>query len=115
MEKITIEKAILCNKTLFKLLQEKTEFPTFVSFNLYKAMKKLEEVEEFVFNVLDTTFVNLDMSNLNEEQMTFYNKLIQSEIEMDLPKISESYFENEKVSNLTIEDISNLSIILDNK
>ena len=49
---------------------------------------------------------------MSEEEKMFYNKVLSSEIELEYEKINTSYFEKNNDLMLTIEDISNLSIIL---
>ena len=45
----------------------------------------------------------------------FYNTVLNSEIELEYERINTSYFEDNADLMLTIEDISNLSIILSEK
>jgi len=69
-----------------------------------------DEVEEYVFSLMETAFENFSFENMTEEQTLFFNKILSEEIELDFHKIPLSVFEN---INLPIADIDKLSIILD--
>lgn len=78
-------------------------------------MKKFDEVEEYVFNVLEMTFQNIDFNSMTEQQKMFYNNIVSSEIELEFETIDEKFFKENETVMLTIEDISNLGIILKEK
>ena len=61
---------------------------------------------------MEMTFKDFRFEQMSEEEKMFYNKLLSSEIELKYEKINTSYFEKNNDLMLTIEDISNLSIIL---
>lgn len=112
MEKLTIAQVLSCNRTLFKILEQRNTLPASVGFKLYRIMKMFDEVEEYVFDTMDITFENFDFTNMTEEQKLFYNNIISSEIELDFDKIETSILENNENLMLTLEDIDNLSPIL---
>ena len=60
MEKIQIFQVLNCNKTINKMLQQQSTFPISVGFKLYDIMKKFDEVEEYVFHLMDITFNKID-------------------------------------------------------
>lgn len=75
-------------------------------------MKSFEEVEEFVMNTMEATFNEFSFELMTEEQSSFYNALISSEIELNFNEINEEVFVGNTQLNLTLEDIECLSIIL---
>lgn len=115
MERLQIYEVFDCNRTLYKMLEQQKTFPISLGFKLFKLMKVFDEVEEYVFNTMETTFKDFKFENMNEEEKMFYNTILSSEIELDYEKINTSYFENNEDLMLTIEDIGNLSIILSKK
>ena len=112
MEKLKIYEIFNCNKTLIKMFEQQNTFPISISFKLFKIMKIFDEVEEYVFNLMEITFKDFKFEDMNDEEKRFYNTILSSEIELKYDKINTSYFENNEDLMLTIEDISNLSIIL---
>lgn len=113
MKKIKIFEVINCNRVLFKIFQQKNVLSANFGFKLFKISKIFDEVEEYVVNTMHLTFDDIDMEHLNDEQIMFYNILISSEIELEYQKIDVSYFEDNSELMLTLEDISNLQIIID--
>ena len=61
------------------------------------------------------TFEDFKFEQMNLEENIFYNTVLSSEIELEYERINASYFENNEDLMLTIEDISNLSIIISEK
>lgn len=114
METLKIADIIRCNSTLYKMRGNELSFPMNVSFKIYQIIKLFDEVEDFVFNALKNVFgKDIDILNMTEQQKEVYDILLNSSIEIDIPKINKDYFkQNEKV-NITIDDISNLQIIMD--
>lgn len=112
MKKLKIYEVLNCNKTLNKMFEQQNTFPISLGFKIFKLMKIFDEVEEYVFNVMEMTFKDFRFEQMSEEEKMFYNKLLSSEIELKYEKINTSYFEKNNDLMLTIEDISNLSIIL---
>ena len=112
MKKLKIYEVLNCNRTLNKMFEQQNTFPISVGFKIFKLMKIFDEVEEYVFNVMEMTFKDFKFEQMNDEEKMFYNKVLSSEIELEYEKINTSYFENNNDLMLTIEDIGNLSIIL---
>ena len=112
MQKIKIYEVFNCNRTLYKMFEQQKIFPISLGFKLFKLMKVFDEVEEYVFNTMEILFKDFKFEKMNEEEKMFYNTILSSEIELDYEKINAAYFENNEDLMLTIEDISNLSIIL---
>ena len=112
MERLKIYEIFNCNKTLNKMFEQQNTFPISIGFKLFKIMKMFDEVEEYVFNIMEMTFENFKFEQMNEEENIFYNTVLNSEIELEYERINTSYFEDNTDLMLTIEDISNLSIIL---
>lgn len=112
MEKIQIQDVIKCNKTLCKMLEQRTTFSISLGLKLIKIMKNFEEAEDYIFEIMDIAFPNLQWDNMSDKEIEFYNKLITEEIEMDFEKIPKKFFENNEKLMLSLEDINNLSIIL---
>lgn len=112
MEKLKIKDVLECNKTLYKMLEQRTTLPISIGLKIYRIMKIFEEIEEYIFETMDMTFKDFKWENLTTEQITFYNNLISQEIELDFKKLPQKFFEENNNLMLTIEDISNLSIIL---
>ena len=112
MERLKIYEIFNCNKTLNKMFEQQNTFPISIGFKLFKIMKMFDEVEEYVFNIMEITFKDFKFEQMNDEEKRFYNAVLSSEIELEYDKINMSYFENNEDLMLTIEDISNLSIIL---
>jgi hypothetical protein len=112
MEKLQVFQVLECNKTLYKMLEQRTAFPISVGLKIHRIMKSFDEVEEYVFETMDMTFGNFDWKNMTNEQIKFYNDLISQEIEVECEKIPISLFEKNEKLMLTIEDINSLSIIL---
>lgn len=115
MEKIQISDVFSCNRVLFALMQQQSKFPISVGLKLFKISKIFDEVEEYVFNVMNMTFNDYSFENMTDEQNLFFNKLMNENIELDYEKIPVSVFENNEEIKLTIEEISYLSIILQEK
>ncbi len=115
MERLKIYEIFNCNKTLNKMFEQQNTFPISIGFKLFKIMKMFDEVEEYVFNIMEMTFENFKFEQMNEEENIFYNTVLNSEIELEYERINTSYFEDNMDLMLTIEDISNLSIILSEK
>ena len=112
MERLKIYEIFNCNKTLNKMFEQHNTFPISIGFKLFKIMKMFDEVEEYVFNIMEITFKDFKFEHMNDEEKRFYDTILSSEIELKYDKINTSYFENNEDLMLTIEDISNLSIIL---
>ena len=115
MEKLKIYEIFNCNKTLNKMFEQQNTFPISIGFKLFKIMKMFDEVEEYVFNIMEMTFEDFKFEQMNEQENIFYNTVLNSEIELEYERINTSYFEDNADLMLTIEDISNLSIILSEK
>lgn len=115
MKKLSIQQVLNCNRTLFKIFEQQSTFPVSIGFKIFSIMKKFDEVEEYVFNVLEMTFQDIDFNSMTEEQKMFYNNVVSSEIELDFETIDEKFFKENETVMLTIEDISNLGIILKEK
>ena len=115
MKKLKIFEIFNCNRTLNKIFEQKNTFPISIGFKLFKIMKMFDEVEEYVFNIMEITFKDFKFEHMNDEEKRFYNAVLSSEIELEYERINASYFENNEDLMLTIEDISNLSIIISEK
>lgn len=113
MEKLHVFEVLECNKTLYKMIEQKNTFPISVGLKLNKIIKEFDEVEEYVFNMMDITFQNFDWGKMTEEQLKFYKCLISEEIELEYSKIPSSFFEDNDKLTLTIEEVDKLRIILD--
>lgn len=111
MQKMTIYEVLNINKTLYKMFKQQSKFPISIGFKLYNIMKKFDEVEEYVFNVMENTFKDFDITNMTDEQQKFYNVVLSSEIELDYGKVNINYFNGNDDLKLTLEDISNLQPI----
>lgn len=112
MEKLQVIQVMECNKTLYKMLEQRTTFSISVGLKLHKIMKIFDEIEEYVFETMDMTFGDFVWENMTDEQLVFYNSLILQEIEVDFEKLPTSLFEKNDNLMLSIEDIDRLSIIL---
>lgn len=112
MEKFQIHSVLECNKVLYKLMENRDKFTISVGFKLYNAMKKFDEVEEYVFELMTLTFGDVCWDSLTEEQIVFYNKLLSEEIELEIEKIPSKIFEECGEFKLSIEEIGKLSIII---
>lgn len=112
MEKIQVSQVLECNRTLYKMMGQRTTFPISVGLKIYKMMKEFDEIEEYIFETMDFTFENFDWDNITEEQLAFYRNLVSQEIEIDIQKIPTELFKDNDKTMLTIEDIESLSIIL---
>lgn len=97
------------------MFNQQNTFPISVGFKIFKIIKIFDEVEEYVINVMEQTFPNINLSEMDETQKMMYNMIISEEIELDYEKIDASIFEDNNKLMLTLEDISNLSIILNQK
>ena len=115
MTKLKIYEIFNCNKTLNKMIEQQNTFPISIGFKLFKIMKMFDEVEEYVFKIMEMTFEDFKFEQMNLEENIFYNTVLSSEIELEYERINASYFENNEDLMLTIEDISNLSIIISEK
>ena len=115
MERLKIYEIFNCNKTLNKMFEQQNTFPISIGFKLFKIMKMFDEVEEYVFNIMEMTFEDFKFEQMNEQENVFYNTVLNSEIELEYERINTLYFEDNADLMLTIEDISNLSIILSEK
>ena len=113
MEKLQIFQILKCNRVLYKMLKQQTSFPFSIGFQLYQIMKKFDEVESYVFNIMDMLFGKIDLNNMTEEQEQMYSSLVLTEIEIQFDKIPLEKFKNNDKLTLTIEDMKNLEIILD--
>ena len=115
MEKLVVSQVLECNKTLYKIMEQKINLPLSVGLKFYRIMKIFDEIEEYVFETMDMTFENLDWNNMTDEQMLFYKNLLSEQIEVEYTKIPKKELENNNVLMLNIEDIEKLSIILTQK
>lgn len=112
MEKLQVYQALKCNEVLYKMFEQRNTFPISVGLKLNRIYKQFNEVEEYVFSLMDKTFENFEWMKMTDEQTIFYNGLLSEEIELDYEKIPSSCFENNDKLMLTMEDINNLEIIL---
>jgi hypothetical protein len=112
MEKLQIHQILKCNKVLCKILEQKNTFPISVGLKINKIVKEFEEVEDYIFNLMEITFKDFEWSKMTEEQILFYNGLLSQEIELDFKKIPSALFENNNELMISIEDIDDLQIIL---
>lgn len=115
MEKLQIYRVLNCNQTLIKMFQQQKTFSVSLGFKLYEIMKQFNEVEDYVIKVMETTYQNINFLNMTNEQTVFYNTLLSSEIELEYEKLDDNFFKNNDRLMLTLEDMSNLSIILKQK
>ena len=109
--KVPIYKILFCNKALFKLYNQRSLLPVSIGLKLHKMIKQFDEIEEYVFNLMEITFENFDISNMTEEQTKFYNKIISSEVEVDISYVNKEFFVFINDLMLTLEDIEYLSIL----
>ena len=98
MEKLLVSQVLECNKTLYKIMQQKVNLPISVGLKFYRIMKIFDEIEEYVFETMDMTFENLDWNNMTNEQMLFYKNLISEQIEVEYTKIPQKELENTIIS-----------------
>lgn len=112
MEKLVVSQVLECNKTLYKIMEQKVNLPISIGLKFYRIMKIFDEIEEYVFETMDMTFENLDWNNMTNEQMLFYKNLLSEQIEVEYTKIPQKELENNNVLMLNIGDIEKLSIIL---
>ena len=112
MEKLQIGQIFDCNRVIYKLIEQQTNFPIYVGIKLYSIYKKFDEIEEYVFKVMEMTFENFDFNIMTEEQKIFFNKLLREEVELDFEKITIDCFENNDNVKLSIDEIDKLMIIL---
>lgn len=113
MEKFQIGQIFDCNRVIFKIIEQQLKFPIHIGFKLNSLSKKFDEVEEYVFKVMDIAFGKFDFMSMTEEQETLFNKLLNEEIELDVEKIPIKYFENNDDITLTVKEIDKLMIILE--
>ena len=112
MEKLQVYQVLKCNEVLYKMFEQRNTFPISVGLKLNRIYKQFNEVEEYVFSLMDKTFENFEWMKMTDEQTIFYNGLLSEEIELDYEKIPSCCFENNDKLMLTMEDINNLEIIL---
>ena len=112
MEKLQIGQTFETNKVIFKLIQQQTKFPISIGLKLYKIAKIFDEIEEYVFNIMDMTFENFNIMEMTDEQKILFDKIMSEEIEVEIDKVPLSCFENNEKVMLTIDEIDKLSIIL---
>lgn len=111
MEKIKVFELMACNRVLFKMMEEKRLFPVSLGFKLHKIMKEFDDVEEYIIDVMETTFGDIDLASMNDDEMKFYNVLLSSEVDVDYERVSQEWFETNSELMLTLEEINDLSII----
>ena len=112
MKKVKISQIFECNKVLFKLFEQGNKFPISLGFRLYKMMKRFEEVEEYVFELMDMAFENYDWGNMTDEQKKFYSNVMSQEIEIEFEKIPSEFFEKSNDLMLTLDEMEKISLIL---
>lgn len=112
MDILQIRDVFNCNRIIFKLTEQQSQFPIDVGFRLFKISKIFDEVEEFVFNLMNITFNDFQFEEMTDEQKMFFEKVMTQQIELEYDKIPLSVFENNDKLKLTIEEIGYLSIIL---
>ena len=115
MEKIQIIQAFNCNQVILNLFQKQSKFPVSIGFKLLKISKMFDEVEEYVFAIMETTFKNFCIENMTDDQKLFFNKLMGEEIELEYNKIPISAFQNNDELKLSLDDLEKLMIILEEK
>lgn len=113
MEKVKIFEVFNCNRVLYKLIEQKNIFPISIGLTLFRLSKIFDEVEDYIFKVMDITFDNFYFENMTDEQKEFFNKLMTEEIEIEYKKIPLKVFENNNELKLSIDEIGYLSIILE--
>ena len=113
MEKFQIGQIFDCNRVIFKIIEQQLKFPIYIGIKLYGLSKKFDEVEEYVFKVMETAFGEFDFMSMTKEQEILFNKLLNEEIELEIEKIPSKYFENNENVTLTVEEIGKLMIILE--
>lgn len=112
-EKLHIYQVMECNKVLFKLIQQQSTFPFSIGFKIFQLSKKFDEVEEYVFNLMEDTFEDFNFKTMTDNQKMFYSSVLSSEIELEYEKIPMKFFEQNDDLKLTVEDIEKMMIILE--
>lgn len=112
LEKVKISDVLCCNKVLYKIYEQKSNFTANIGFKIFKLMKQFDEVEEYLFDLIEKCFGTVDITNMTEEQKQFYFGAISCEIELDYERIERKHFEENDTLVLNIEDIEALGIIL---
>lgn len=115
MEKLQIQQVVECNKVLFKLAQQQRLFPFSIGYKLFHIRKLFDEVEDYVFTVMDNTFDNFNIEDMSEEEKRFMNAIMSSEIELDYERISIKEFKDNDKVMLSMQDIEKMAIVLNGK
>lgn len=114
LTKVYINDVLNCSKTLERIFKQHEVLPVRLTFKLYNLIKTFDSVSDYVIQMLQMTFPDINFEEeFTEEQKTFYNYLLSSEIELDIEKIDKRLLEESGGLLLSLADVENLSIILD--
>lgn len=114
--KILVSEIFELNKIIDKLYTQRAEYNLSLGLNIYDTMKKLNEVETYIFQRLKAAIPNENKLNgsekLTDDEEVLYYSIMLQEIELDIPQIDiTDIMKNEKVV-LDINDIGLLKKIL---
>lgn len=112
---IPIYQIIKMNRSLETLISQQTLYNINIAYKIHKIKKELDEIEQYTFDRLTLICPNFDLKNHNEEELLIYNTILNSQIEVDLPTITEEELLSSDEIKLSIEDIENILNIFEEK
>jgi hypothetical protein len=105
---IPIYQIIKANRSLETLISQQNLYNINIAYKLYKTKKELDEIENYAFERLSLICPNIDLNNPNEDELLVHNTIINSQIELNIPTLTEEELLSNNEIKLSIEDIENI-------
>lgn len=113
---IPIYQVIKSNRSLDVLISQQGLYNINIAYKLYKVKKELDDIENYAFERLSSICPNIDLNNLSDNELLIYNNIINSQIELNIPILTEDELLSSDEIKLSVEDIDNiLNIFVEKK
>ena len=108
--KVFVKNVFRIDSVLDKLLQQQSELPLNVGYDLWKMKKQLNEIGSYVVERLKLVISEEHMQNneLDESEQMAYNAVLQSEVDIQPFTITKDELFQNKDVRLTVTEISDI-------
>ena len=108
--KVFVQNVFRIDSVLDKLLQQQSELPLNVGYDLWKMKKQLNEIGSYVVERLKLVISEEHMQNneLDESEQMAYNAVLQSEVDIQPFTITKDELFQNKDVRLTVTEISDI-------
>lgn len=114
---MSIQDAFQLNLSLSKLFEQEILLPLKCGYDIYRILKYLNELEEYVFQRMEKVIPreHLENGNLTEEDTIIYNSIINSKVTVPKFEITKDELMSNIEAKLSLQDISNICQLFEQK